>query len=281
MTTNEDVHFLIDNAPPLEVEHVLKCLDSGTAYSTEELRGKLLSDWGYSAQKNLSFSTRRLFDLGLSQRSITATGKPGHIITNRGTKVRDILAVDHELYDEIMHFLHYTLYDGSPASRKLLWSYRTCCDIVWDRRSVPSVSEIVASVQERIALQFPSAYAQRTGGNFNEGGVTSGWKPWLAQLSPPPFSAEGNELVLRETQHVDLVLFALDHVYRSSHYRYGDPVILDDIILDKVTRVFFLDPLCCREQLSLAARLTKVVRFADTFAGPSITLMGPYTIEAI
>lgn len=281
MTEQEDVHFLIDSAPPPEVEYVLGCLDFSVPWSTEELRTRLLSEWGYSAQKQLTFSTRRLFDLGLADRAMTASGKPGHLLTNLGAKVRQLLSIDRQLYNEIMHYLHYSRYDGSPSSRKLLWSYRTCCDILWMRKELPPTSELVAAVQSRIGEQFPSVYAKRVGGNFNAGGVTSGWKPWVAQLQPCPFDSEGRKLISRQSHRFELSALALDDAYRSRAYRYGDPVILDESLLDETARVFFLDPICCRELLDLAARLTKVIKLSDTFAGTSITLVAPYTIESI
>lgn len=277
----EDVHFLIDNASPAEVEYVLACLEPDIAYSTEELRERLLSEWGYSAQRNLTFSTRRLLDLGLADKANTASGKPGHVITQLGGKLRGISSVEQELYAEIMHFLHYTSFDGSPSSRKLFWSYRTCCEIVWARKQVPPTSELVAEVQSRIAELFPSAYASRVGGNFNAGGVSSGWKPWLTQLQPSPFASEGRELILRHSHRFELAMLALDYVYRSRGYRYGDPVILDEPLLDEMARVFFLDPVCCRELIDLAARLTKAIKLSDTFTGTSVTLLTLYGIERL
>ena len=281
MVQKEDIHFLIDNAPPPEVEFILRCLDPDITYSTEELREQLLQDWRYSAQRNLTFSTRRLFDLGLADKAMAISGKPGHVLTNLGAKVREVLSIDHELYDEITHFLHYTIYDGSPSSRKLFWSYRTCCEIVWARKEMIPTPEIVAAVQSRIAEEFPAAYARRIGGNFNAGGVSSGWKPWVARLQPSPFSSEGKTLMPRQSHRFELSALALDHVYRSRGYRYGDPVILDEPMLDEVARVFFLNPICCRELLDLAARLTKAIKLSDTFAGTSVALMAPYTIERI
>lgn len=277
----EDVHFLIDNAPPEEVEYILQCLDSTIAYSTEELRERLLLEWGYSAQKHLNFSARRLFDLKLADKSKTSSDKPGHILTQSGEKVRNILSFDHELYKDIMHFLHYTGYDGSPSSRKLFWSYRTCCEITWNRKEVLPVSELVDEVQSRIAELFPSAYASRVGGNFNAGGVTSGWKPWLTQLQPSPLDSESDAIIPRQVERFELAALALNCVYRSRKYRYGDPVILDDQLLDEVARVFFLDLIYCREMINLAARLTKLIKLSDTFAGTSVTLMEPYRIERI
>ena len=281
MSEKEDYHFLIDNASPPEIEHVLSCLDLRVAYSTQELRQRLLSEWGYSAQRNLTFSTRRLFDLGLTSKATTALRKPGHLLTGLEARIRSILAVDHDLYAEVMHFLHYDRYDDTPLSRKLFWSYRTCCDIVWRAKGLPPDRELAMEVQSRIAERFPSAYARRMGGNFNAGGVNSGWKPWVAQLRPSPLASEGRALIPRWTDRFDLAGLALDHVYRSRGYRYQDPVILDDQLLDEVSRVFFLDPACCRELIDLATRLTKAIKLSDTFSGTSVTLLAPYGIERI
>lgn len=279
MAQKEDVHFLLDNAPPAEVEYVLKCLEPDIAYSTEELRRRLLSEWGYSAQRNLTFSTRRLFDLGLADKTNTASGKPGHVIIQMGEKVREILSVDQKLYAEIMHFLHYTRYnEDEPSSRKLLWSYRTCCEIVWARKEI--LSDLVSKVLQRIEHTFPQAYALTTGkgGRFNAGGV-SNWKDWVTQLQPSPF--DGKALIPRHSHRFELAVLALDHVYRSRGYRYGDPVILDELLLDEIARVFFLDPVCCRELVDLAARLTKAIKLSDTFTGTSVTLLVPYGIERL
>ena len=215
MVQNEDIHFLIDSAPPPEVEFVLRCLDPDITYSTEDLRERLLQDWGYSAQRNLTFSTRRLFDLGLADKAITISGKPGHVLTKLGAKAREVLSIDHELYDEIMHFLHYTSYDGSPSSRKLFWSYRTCCELVWARKEMIPTPELVAAVQSQIAEEFPAAYARRIGGNFNAGGVSSGWKPWVARLQPSPFSSE--EIVTITLQWEDINFETSEYIVRGSN----------------------------------------------------------------
>jgi len=139
---------------------------------------------------------------------------------------------------------------------------------------------IVAEVQSRIAESYPAMYAQRIGGNFNVGGVTS-WKAWVMALTPPPFDRENpkqRKLLPRTIEHHELALLALDRVYRARGYRYGDPVILDDVLLDEVARVFFLDALCCRSLLALAAKVTRAITLRDTFAGTSLTLLAPYGV---
>ena len=202
------------------------------------------------------------------------------MLTRRGETVRQILQLDHDLFSEVMHYLHYDRYDGSPSARKLFWSYRTCCHIAWERKQVPPSQDLASEVQALIAAEFPAAYARRIGGNFNKGGVDSGWRPWLARLAPAAF-ADGGAVVPRVSGRFELALLALDHVYRDRGYRYGDPVILDDRMLDAVARVFFLDVTCCRELIDLSARLTRRIELSDTFAGTSVSLLAPYGIERI
>ncbi len=276
----EDVHFLIDSAPPKEVEHLLRCLSIQTASSLDELRSRLLNEWSFEAQRNLSFSTRRLCDLCLTTKQQTPLGKPGYVLTALGTKVRSILESDHELYADVMHYLHFDGYDGLPHGRKLFWSYQQCCDIAWSRKMIPPAPEIVVEIQARIAVRFPHAYAKKVGGNFNVGGVTA-WKAWIAALASPPFDQSSKKVTPRKRSCFELALLSLDHVYRSRNYRYGDAVIIDDGLLDEAARVFFLDPTCCRELLQLASKVTRVVTLRDTFAGTSVNLLAPYTIESI
>jgi hypothetical protein len=277
----EDLHFLIDNAPPKEVRFVLQSLDASYPYSTQQLKDRILSHWGYTVQKNFTFSTRRLIDLGLATRSKTSERKPGYILTSLGSKVQEVISIEPTLYPEIMHYLHYTSYDDQdPMSRKLLWSYRVCSDLVWEQKQIPPVSQLVAYVQSGIAEGWPEAYARRVGGNFNAGGVTSGWKPWVVQLEPSIIVDE-TSIVPRRSTHYELSVLALDDLYRHRKYRYGDPVVIDEVLLDEISRVFFLDPVCCRELLDLAARLIDDIKLADTFAGTSVTLMAPYTVERI
>lgn len=281
METCEDMHFLIDNAAPKEVEYLLRCLDLHVAYSTEELRDKLYTEWNFKAQRSLSFSTRRLYDLKLADKLATLEKKAGYVLTALGAKVRNILEADCDLYADVMHYLHYDGYDGSPSARKLFWSYKCCCDIVWEQKHIPPTPQLVAEVQSRIAARFPYAYSQKVGGNFNAGGVSSGWKPWLADLTCPPFGRGEREIVPRVLQRFELAILSLDHVYRARGYRYGDPVVLDENLLDELARVFFLEHQCCRGLLTLAARMTRLVVLSDTFAGTSVNLRSPYTVENV
>lgn len=143
-----------------------------------------------------------------------------------------------------------------------------------------STAAMAADVQNQMQRHFPDLdYTARTGARF-DGSAAGRCYGWLSHLVPEPFPTK-KELHPRAVDRYELPLLALDHVYRARGYRYGDPVILDDVLLDAIARVFFLDPLCCRNLLDVAARLTRAIRLSDTFAGTSITLQEPYNIERI
>jgi len=276
----QDDHFLIDNASPIEIAYTLRCLDPDIAYSTADLRARIMGDWGYEVQRNFTNSTRRLFDLGLAAPKKTSARKPGYVVTPLGLKVRSLADLDHGLYKEAMHFLHFDGWDNCPTTRKLFWSYRKCCEFVWNKRVIPPTQDIVTYIQDKIAEDYSELFAQRKGGNFNAGGVNSGWKPWIADLEPPVLGTDG-QIMPRAMDRFEPTVLALDNVYRMNGYHYGDPVLLDDVLLDQIAQVFFLDVTRCRELIGLAARLTRVIKLSDTFTGTSVTLLEPYTIERI
>jgi len=275
----EDEHFLIDNVSPSELGFSLRVLAAGDALTTEELRVTLRDQCNYVAQRNLTFTTRRLIDLGAAEMT-RQSGKPVYSLTARGFSLRELMESEPLISKDVMHYLHYDGYNGSASSRKLFWSYYQCCDIVWNLKRMPPDETVVAEVQSRIAGQFPALYERKTGG-FNKGGVNAGWRPWVMQLEPSPFPDTSKVLMGRMVTRYELVLLALDRVYRQRGYHYGDPVLLDDMLLDEVAAVFFLDLACCRELMERAARLDRTLSLRSTFAGTSLTLQEPYTIERL
>jgi len=277
--TDADTHFYIDNAPPEEVSWVLRSLGDDVALTPAQIAQKLVNDFGYRMQDDKTYSPRRLYDLGLAR--MPDDGKRArYIISSQGKKVREVLLTNPDFYWDLMHYLHYTLWDRAPSTRKLLWSYRECCKIIRDLRELPPTSVVASGVQNQMQIDFPGLdYTARRGARFDSSAVGRCYH-WIGHLVPAPFDKNKSHQP-RIVDRYELALLALDHVYRAQCYRYGDPVLLDETLLDQVAAVFFLDLACCRGLLDVAARLTRVIRLADTFAGTSITLLEPYNIERI
>lgn len=274
----EDTHFYLDNAPPEEVEAVLRVLSESEPLSNDALGERLHSDYGFRMQKDRSYSPRRLYDLGLAAAAST-DGKRGYVMTDRGSRVRQILATDEDLYAELMHYLHYSRYFYGRAPRPYFWSYYQCSDILWAEKRILASREMASRVQSLMKECFPGLdYTARVGARF-DGTAVGRCYSWLRSLEPSPIGAGDSLLRTRAVSRYEIAVLALDHVYRAREYRHGDPVVLDDQLLDEVARVFFLDHTSCLQGITLASRLTKAVRLADTYAGTSVTLMYPFGVE--
>lgn len=273
-------HFYIDNAPPEEVAWVLRCLSIDSPMSTDQIGERLYSEFGFRMQRDRTYSPKRLYDLGLAEQLAPST-KRLYALTQLGVRVRDLVNAYPDLYNEVMHFLHYSTYHQRPGSaRPYLWSYWSCCNVLWSERRVLRTQEMAGTILGLMKAEFDLDYSARVGARFDATAVGRCYS-WLKRLSPPPIPEEGDVLRPRTTTRHEVALLALSYVYAFRHYRYGDPVVLSDSLLDEVSRVFFLEPACCRELLAVAARITRAVRLSNTFAGTSVNLLEPYTIDRV
>lgn len=430
--TEEDMHFYIDNAPPKEVSLVLRILSMEEPLNTREIAEQLQREFDFTMQKDKTYSPRRLFDLGLAEKKEKNT----YILTHLGKKIQQIISVDPEFYNDIMHFLHYIGMERIPNYRKLFWSYRRCCEIIWNEKKFLSTTELASRIQVNMKEEFLDAellekgvkisflaiidsvmavilkslvtkfpqlfniaskfraidFNKRTGSRFNSEGASQVYS-WVNTLAPPLYGVQLNkeiikdlkeelispeklekldvllgmvqitkktleklkdkidtnklkslinklfnkddlkqdltklefddkqiELILnyvglrgeysieeiyrslralnfndeeiniilshpkvtnkknkkifpRVVNRYELVLLSLHFVYNMRKYRLGDPVILDEMLLNEIAGVFFLDEICCRTLIEQAAKMTKMLSLSDTFSGTSINLL--------
>ena len=163
-----------------------------------------------------------------------------------------------------------------------MWSYRKCCEVIWAEGYPLPTPQLAARVQGLMQDEFPQLdFSARQGARFDST-AAGRFYTWIGQLAPSPLPQQGDDrLCRRSVQRFELALLSMGYVYRARGYRYGDPVVLDDQLLDELARVFFLERTCYRELLSLAAAITRHVALRDTFAGTSVTLLAPYGVEDI
>ena len=273
---SKKAHFYIDHAPPDGVRQILKVLPMDNGATIEEI-GLAVPSSG--SAKFRSEWPKRLADLGLA----IAEKRQGVLlyrISPLGARIRHFEMTDPSLIPDLLHYLH-SNWDPNGQCVEYLWSYHTCCQIAWREKRLLDTGEIASQVLDFMRQNFPDLdYQARVGARFDKTAVGR-WLQWVKTLEPSPFPDGVKVLQPRSILRYELALLALDRIYRTLGYRYGDPVLLDDALLDQIAAVFFLDLNCCRALLDVAARLTHVIRLTDTFAGTSITLLEPYTIERI
>ncbi len=271
----EDKHFYIDDAPPVEVAMVLRVLTEDRGYTSAEIAEALSAMYGFDMQKDRSYSPRRLHDLKLAEQYRDGIVK--YRLTPLGTRLQILSSVDSALGFELLHYLHYTSASIQPEDRKLFWSYRRLCDHVWIDRQVKSSKSLASQLQADISQTFEHIDdSEKEGGRFSSSGVNQGLK-WLRVLQPSPLD-EKARVLLRPVSNPQLLILALDDLYRHNGFSYGGSVVVTDEILDKIARVFFFEPSSCRESLASAAALSPAVQLSDTLAGMSVALTRPYSI---
>ena len=276
----EDAHFYLDNAPPTEVSNVLRVLSLGHDLTLKEISVTLRDIYGFLMQKDLTYSPRRLYDLGLAtkiRRGSTVTYR----LAEMGSLVQNILGIDPPLAMDLMHYLHYSGYKGLPAQRKYLWSYRRCCEIIWGHMRVISSTELASDILGEMRDKFDWLdYGKKVGARFNDKAVGQVYS-WLRSLEPSPIQKRESTITPRVIDRYEIALLALDDTYQSRGYTYGDPVIMDDEFIKQVAGVFMLDSQCCKELLHIGSRLNQSVKISETLSGLSIALMRPFRIDNI
>jgi len=274
----EDIHFHLDNVPPLELQLSIRAMSPEFGLSPDDIAQALSREYGFAMQRDHTYSLRRAYDLGIAEKARLA-GKPAYRLTSRGAKLQSVMAVDSALGMELLHYLHYTSYGGRQSDRKCLWSYRRCCQLIWAASATLPTSQMAATIQAEMREAFPSLdWTGRIGARFDRA-AAGRLNLWLRALQPSPLPHGEGPISRRRTERYELALLALDDLYRARGYRYGDPVLLDDAVVDQISAVFFLERECSRDLLHFAVRLSPVIKLADTLAGPSVNLLRTYTID--
>lgn len=278
-TETEDVHFYLDNAHPNEVVNVLRVLSPDTPLTCTQIATFLADYYGFTMQKDRTYSPRRLYDIGLATRTREGTDvKYG--LNPLGIKLQGILASDPTLAMDLLHFLHYSGYRGNPTDRKLLWSYRWCCDYIWSQGATIDPSAIASAVQIAIANEFPHLdFGGKKGVRFNAFAASNVYA-WLRSLTPCPIPSRSGPIAKRDRPIATLILLSLDLHYRHMGIPHGDPILLDAGLVDELARTFFMQEDCCLRLLRSAAQ-PRVLSITDTFSGPVVRLHRPYRIEDI
>jgi len=277
-TDNEDIHFYVDNAPPDEVSHVLRVLSSEDQLTPSEIAKIMINEYGFEMQRDHSYSPRRLHDLRLASQERQGP-KVTYKLTEHGAKLQAIQAMNPALATDLLHYLHYTSYSGSPQDRKYLWSYRKCCEIIWSTQRLVPNQNLASQILSRMGEEFNYLnWTARVGARFDSTAVGRIYT-WLRALDPPPFTKSSKNLQPRLVQRFELALLALDDTYRSRQYHYGDAVLMDESLINQIAGVFFIDTKCCTDLLRLSANVVSSVKMSDTLGGASINLVHPFTID--
>lgn len=265
-------HFYIDYCPYEQAITTLQALSHEKYLTSFELAESIGEELRSEVRK-------RLVLLKIAQEK-EDNNSLAYVLTTLGNKLKEISYFDSELLPDLFHYLH-LLYDPDDInSPKMFWSYSQCSKIFWNSGELTNYKEIASIVQNRMKDDFPNLdYTASVGARFDNYAVGR-WAGYIKNLIPSPVD-DNKRLIKRSLSRFEIILLAITHLYYSRHYRFGDPVVLGNNVLDEISSVFFLDPDCSKQLINIASRLSPLLSKRDTYGGMAITLNEPYTIERI
>lgn len=265
-------HFYIDYCPYNQAICTLQAMNSDIYLSSDELAEIIGEDYRTEVR-------RRLLILNIAQEKENGRSV-SYALTRLGNKLKEISYFDPELLPDLFHYLHLLYGPADDNSPKMLWSYASCCKILWDYGELLGYKEIASIVQNKMKTEFPDLdFTASKGARFDHYAV-SRWASYVKNLNPSPFD-ENNKLQKRSVSRYELILLSLSHLYFSRNYRFGDPVVVSRDVLDELSSIFFLDQDCSKQLINLAVKLSPLLTKRDTYGGMAITLKEPYSIERL
>lgn len=215
----EQFVFHIRNASPGDLAATLGTLDSHPDLPTISQVVEQAESTGFVIQDH-----RRLEAL-VTARDLGLVRQQRNALTRQGEAVAQLESHKPDLFADIVHGLLYELWDPRQGGDNCFsWSYRTLCRILWEGgdRALASRRELASEIeaQARSAFRRPDvAFSPKSVG----GAVL-----WLSGLNPPVLSEDEGRFSRRDFCPPELLLMAIDFVYREKEIEYGVNLLLGD-----------------------------------------------------
>jgi hypothetical protein len=264
--------FFIDNARPVELEYILRVMPEAAGLRREDLLTRIAEKFSFQFQKRYFDSFNRLVDLGLLAKTKTADMETLHL-TDQGKILKNILHYDVQLYNEIIHFLHYTGFVLSPSKKPYFWSYKCLTDLLWEKEAYSSNNELAGEISSYIQDNFETQITPFDGSTIQK------FLAWLRVLDPPILVDK--TVHRREIRRFELFLLSLDFHYQSNNLHYGDPILINAETIAQICKTFFASPNQFDHILKLAQKHWPHLRQTTAFQGLCLMLDKKYTIESL
>lgn len=239
-----------------------------------EVRGQLLNDLAANEHKiNPHYLFWNLKIMRVLRLTDMDEKSEAWRLTPRGVYLRVLAEWNLPAFNDMMHYLYYASWNfGDQEMATFSWTYQTVCNLLWERRpAVIDGKALAAEVRDLAQQQF----------NLDSVSITDyaidGVYNWLRSLDPA-FAWTDTKTRRRETNSgrsactPELLLMAIDYLYRTQGMAYNEPVLMDEEKVSIVCRLCLLDPLRWRSVLGRAVEQFPVLQRAGSTEGPQITL---------
>jgi hypothetical protein len=184
------------------------------------------------------------------------------------------------LYAELVHFLFYTLWErqlliGTPISG-WSWIYQATCRLLWEERpTVRSASAQAVTLSQRLQGVDPTF---TVGVHRNSPNAV---RIWLMALDPPFLHEDGRQWHAqgRSWCTPELLLLALDGLYRTRQIPIGSPLLLDAAASTELAALCLVEPSDIELLLDVTYTTFPAVRHHSGEWGRAVVLTQPISME--
>lgn len=221
---------------PEAIRHYLDFIDRRYYDSVEAVMDDVYRETGLEVVNTKNMQTT-LAKLGLVEDNNRQQ------LTDIGEDLVEVLLYNDQLFYELLHFVYATAYHRNPTpNRAISWSYFHICD-EYRRRSPVEFDAVKQEVIEAIMEQANQSTdeALTNPGPLSGGSITN-YSRFIKRLDPPVY--HDGEFVIRSFAQKELVLAAIDHLYRTdvdaSTREYGDLVELSGDTVETLCTILLL-----------------------------------------
>jgi hypothetical protein len=270
-TTNTRRKFHVDHdVRPVHVMAILKRMSPFVGDDRPQLLADLAAN-GYTINPHhLFWNLKVLRTLGLTD---VDEKTESWRLTRRGVYLRSLALWNQRTFHDMMHYLYYAAWTfGDQDAAAFSWTYRTVCNLLWQRR--PTVIDgkvLAAEVRDLACKEFALDSVSIT--DYAVDGVYN----WMRPLDPA-FAWTDTKSRRRETNGgrvtctPELFLLAVDYLYQTKGIIYNRPVVVDDEKASIICRLCLLDPLKWKAVLNRTVEQFTILRRAGSASGPQLTL---------
>lgn len=243
---NTKLHIEGASGRPQAIKHYLDLIERRDYDSAETVMEDAYVEFGLTRpshsdrQVDIKNMTTTLAKLGL------VDSEDRQALTGLGQQFVDVIVYNEDLFYELLHLLYSTAYYRDPtANNAISWSYYRISEALHHRAPIdfsPSIRQEVAEEVMQSADEAPEdtladhgPVSDRSLNNYK----------WFIQVLDPPVLSESGEFHLRSFAKKELVLGAIDILYRSDVLfetaDYGDKLGLTDKTIKILEPILFVD----------------------------------------
>jgi len=257
--TTAKLHIEGSNNRPAAIKHYLDLIDRRDYNSADAVMEDAYVEFGLiqpdksDRQVSIKNMTTTLANLGLVENNDRQT------LTELGEEFIEVLIYNEDVFFELFHVLYSTAFHRDPSpDRSISWSYyhisegykrRAPVDFKNTRQEI--VEEVLDAADEsnRDELTNPGSLSKRS---------INGYKHFIGELDPPVLSSSG-EFQMRSFAGKEVVLTALDTLYRSDvlfeSLKYGDRLELSDNVTHILSTITLIDEMDLTDVLEHTASM--------------------------